>query len=293
VADDQLPFPPNHTYGKETYTSEHVNEVIKAQDMRGMQDKFNDIMESKYASHVREPLGQSYQRGYNWPKEKINDQSTHTFGVHTKGLMNAKEILYPKGNPADNDPKFHDMYKRTHGNFDPGEQKKREYDWNFNPGEHRFGFGEKKVLNGAAMAIHNERPEEHFPQTVIVKKTVEDQRAVASDLLGISKNLGQGQVPRGPDFVHGVKNVQEADTWNAARCIHGEPQERDLKPDHDLGKSTKPNCRNVVRREEDIHRSFGVPTIRKDIPYKEFRSVADFQVSAFEISDFWDLELRR
>lgn len=55
------------------------------------------------------------------------------------------------------------MYKKTHGNFDPGEQKRRDYEWNFDHTAHRFGFGEKKVLNGAAMAIHNERPEEYFP----------------------------------------------------------------------------------------------------------------------------------
>lgn len=58
-----------------------------------MQDKFNDIKESKYASHIREPLGKGYERGYQWP-DKIEDK--HTFGVATKGLMNAKEILYPK-----------------------------------------------------------------------------------------------------------------------------------------------------------------------------------------------------
>jgi len=51
--------------------------------------------------------------------------------------------------------------------------------------------------------------------------------------------------------------------------------------DKDLGKCVKPGCRNVVRKEADQHRAFGVPTIRKDIPFKEFRSVADFQVSAF------------
>lgn len=57
------------------------------------------------------------------------------------------------------------------------------------------------------MALHNERLEEDFPKTVIVKKTVEDHKAVANDMLGTSKNLGQGQTNRGPDFVHGIKNV--------------------------------------------------------------------------------------
>ena len=88
--------------------------------------------------------------------------------------MNAKENLYPRDGQKKEEQQIHDMYKRTHGNFDPGEQKKRDYDWKFDHNSHRFGFGEKKVLNGASMALHNERNEEHFPQTVIVKKTVED-----------------------------------------------------------------------------------------------------------------------
>lgn len=125
--------------------------------------------------------------------------------------------------------------------------------------------------------MHNERLEEDFPKTVIIKKTVEDHKAVANDMLGVSKNLGQGQTDRGAEFVHGIKNVQGEDPWNAARCIHGEPNDKQVIPDHDLGKSVKPNCRNVVRTEEDRHRSFGVPTIRKDIPFKEFKSVADYQ----------------
>ena len=124
--------------------------------------------------------------------------------------------------------------------------------------------------------MHNERLEEDFPKTIIVKKTVEDHKAVANDMLGHSKNLGQGQTDRGADFVHGIKNVQGANPWNAARCIHGEPTAKEVAPDADLGKSIKPNCRNVVRREEDRHRSFGLPTIRNDIPVKGFRSVADY-----------------
>ena len=32
----------------------------------------------------------------------------------------------------------------------------------------------------------------------------------------------------------------------------------------------------MVRRPEDSNRAFGCPTIRTDIPFKEFRSVADY-----------------
>ena len=96
-------------------------------------------------------------------------------------------------------------------------------------------------------------------------------------MLGISKNLGQGQTNRGPDFVHGIKNIQGSDPWNAGRCIHGEPTMKEVQPNYDLGKSVKPNCRNVVRKESDVLRSFGCPTIRNDIPYKDFKSIADYQ----------------
>ena len=52
---------------------------------------------------------------------------------------------------------------------------------------------------------------------------------------------------------------------------------REVQPDPNLGKATKPNCRNVVHKPEDINRSFGVPTVRRDIPSKSFKSVADYQ----------------
>jgi len=115
------------------------------------------------------------------------------FGLTTQGLENAKEVLYPLGGAhVGQDPQTHALYRKTHGNFAPGEQRTRDYDWKFNPNDHRFGFGEKRVLNGAAKALHSERQEEEFPKTVIVQKKVEDFKAVSSDILGASKNLGQG-----------------------------------------------------------------------------------------------------
>lgn len=50
-----------------------------------------------------------------------------------------------------------------------------------------------------------------------------------------------------------------------------------MAPDHDLGRSNKINCSNTVRKSEDEHRSFGVPTVRTDVPFKIWRSVADYQ----------------
>ena len=48
---DKLNVPDNHAFGKKTYNSEHVTDVIKAQNLAGLADKFNEIKENKYASY--------------------------------------------------------------------------------------------------------------------------------------------------------------------------------------------------------------------------------------------------
>lgn len=80
------------------------------------------------------------------------------------------------------------------------------------------------------------------------------------------------------DQAFGVKNTQSLgpDSWNAAKCLHGEPSQRELEPDRDLGRCVRPGSRNQVRRPEDANRAFGCPTVRTDIPFKEKRSVADY-----------------
>jgi len=37
-----------------------MDQVVKAQNLNGLADKFNDAKEGKYASQVREPLGKSF-----------------------------------------------------------------------------------------------------------------------------------------------------------------------------------------------------------------------------------------
>lgn len=63
--------------------------------------------------------------------------------------------------------------------------------------------------------------------------------------------MGQGKPPVPEDHAFGVKNVAGSENWNAAKCIHGQPVERELQPDYDLGKSVRVGCRNVVRKPED------------------------------------------
>jgi len=57
-----------------------VQVVIKAQNLNGMADKFNDIKEGKYASNITEPLGRPMSRNYNWPKT-IAENREFEFGI--------------------------------------------------------------------------------------------------------------------------------------------------------------------------------------------------------------------
>jgi hypothetical protein len=95
--------------------------VIKAQNLAGLADKFNDIKENKYASQMKEPLGQAYQRNYNWPDQKIENPTVYPFGVPTIGSESAKDVLYPKGGDKEEKNDIAKMYTKTHGNFAPGE----------------------------------------------------------------------------------------------------------------------------------------------------------------------------
>jgi hypothetical protein len=220
---------------------------LKAQNLSGMADKFNDIKEQRYQSTIREPLGKSYQRGYNWVEEV--QQPAFSFGVGTKADLSAKELLYPRGGALDEKQDIQAMYIKTHGNFAAGAQKTRHYDWPVNPESHVFGLGEVYVPGGVARAVHAEREAGAFPKTVIVKKTVEDSRAVTHDMLGQVKNLGQGK-PMGvtQDRIFGGASNKEKNAWNAGMCIQGQPTMEQLQPDKDLGITLRPNCSNNVRK---------------------------------------------
>ena len=81
MADDPPRFAEGYSYGKSTYASEHVSDIIQAQALSGLADKFNDIKEAKYASHAKEPLGMPFSRDYKWP-EKCN-AGAFAFGMES------------------------------------------------------------------------------------------------------------------------------------------------------------------------------------------------------------------
>ena len=223
--------------------------------------------EKIYASSKREPLGKTYTRGH---------QLDHidTFGARIDALRKnknpeSKTLIHPPAAAAgDEDEKVKAQYVKSHGNYDPGEQRKRGYDWNLaklDPNEHAFGITEERVNEQVAKVLQQEDP----TQTTILEKRLEDFRMINIHELGACKKLGHGDrdLPAGHSF--GVAS-RRFDEWGVGDLLK-EAHTEDDDGKKDLGRSV----RKVFDGDHDPKRVFGAPTIRTDIPAPKSKSVAD------------------
>jgi hypothetical protein len=70
---------------------------------------------------VREPLFRGYERKYAWP-EQVENKENFPFGVPTQYCERVKELVNPNDRIiGQNSAAIEEMYKKTHGNFAPGE----------------------------------------------------------------------------------------------------------------------------------------------------------------------------
>ncbi len=90
-----------------------------------------------------------------------------------------------------------------------------------NPAEFQFGKKCEAPTNETMDALHPDNTNNKFPETVLVKKNLEDFKDFQSDQLGKPRNLGQTVSNLPGDHVYGYKFV--SNDWNAAKCIRGEP----------------------------------------------------------------------
>jgi len=215
-------------------------------------------------------LGKTISRNYEWPQQA--KQEDFRFGVGTKDSESAKDVLYTPAS-LNTDEKAKELYIRSHGMYDAGEQRNRNYQWPFNPNQHVFGKTEKLIADEGKFCLQPETADEAFPKTTIVKKNVEDFRDYNRDHIGKPKNLAQVNPYVGSDFVYGYK-PKDKEPWNVAKCITGEAVFKQVKEDDSLGRATRHGFKNTVL-PGDHDRVFGVPTIRADIDKPKMRSVAD------------------
>ena len=268
----------NFVHGVPTAGSDHVPDCIKGANIDGNKFFMNQLAESHYASSKREPLGKSIVRNYKFPEIVKNDD--FRFGIPTTGFFNAKELLY-NGNLAEPDNvKF--LYYKTHGLTDPGQQSTRFYKWNFDPKNHKFGYFQDKEIDGAKKSLMTDNLFNPYPQTKIVGKRLEDFRQATEDMLGKSKYHGTLN-PKFHDENHTFgKECKLGDQWNAGRCIHGDENtvtKKSVEPDIDLGRNVKyaAKLKSLQPVERDLNKTYGVPSIRSDLPMKKIKSVSDIK----------------
>lgn len=99
------------------------------------------------------------------------------------------------------------------------------------------------------------------------------------DVLGRSRNLGQGSATRSIEYAYGkpsgaqIRAAQGKQPVGALEVIRGSYTDADQMPDRDLGKSITPGFRNITLET----RAFGLPSLRDDVPRPpvQSRSVAN------------------
>ncbi|CAM9479467.1 unnamed protein product [Phaeothamnion confervicola] len=252
--------------------SDHVPDLWKVQSGgTKLQEK---LTESVYHSTKREPLGRSYVRGHVLPaKTAVN---SFRFGVSSANSESVKTVVSPPA-PSEEDLAAEALYKRSHGSYAPGEQRRRDYDWPMDPATCDFGVGGKGFMafNGASPEIGAIlRGEGEQPAQTITSKDLANFKAL-QDRLGRVRHLGftaSDHLSKG--HVYGKASAARGKgEWDARACVEGDYSWAEQQPDPDLGAATRPGFRNCATRPL----AFGVPSIRSDIPRQMRRSVADRQ----------------
>lgn len=231
-------------------------------------DRLNTV-KSEMLSKTQYQLGKSKDLG----TLPLNFDYDAVRGVKDRNeQIKAKDVIFPM--LSEDSVKGEDLYKRSHGSYGAGEQKVRDYQWPIDPNTTRFGSKSdvipyNGVSKGAAECL-NFGVVETGP--LINKKEVEDFRDM-SDILGRSRNRGQGSSALPFEHVYGQSN--QGYDCNAAQALRGNYSEREQLPDADLGKSLTPGFRNIAVES----RSFGVPTVRTDLPehLRGKKSITDAQ----------------
>lgn len=277
LADDFKDKDPNVQFGSAVIKSDHV------EDVWGTPGIGSEYAESKYTqkeavyhSAKREPLGKSFSRGQVMPSKFSEPE--FRFGKPSERGASAKPLLYPK---VQEDPAAHKaQYVKSHNAYDPGEQKRRDYKWQIDPLEYRFGqgMGSQTAMNGASAGVAMALTTLDHPH--VASKQVESFKALG-DKLGRGRNLGHGDLSHHPErYGKASSMVSGLDVTDARACLEGDYAWEDQQPDLDLGVSLTPGFRNVTSEA----RAFGTPSVRSDIPKPSVLSVADNQNYGDDVS---------
>lgn len=93
-------------------------------------------------------------REYVFPEEVAGPN--FRFGVPTINSVNTAKDLIQSGYATSEPAEVEALYKKSHGYSKPAEQVKRDYNWPFDPAQHRFGKGEQNEMNQVKKCLQPE-----------------------------------------------------------------------------------------------------------------------------------------
>lgn len=231
--------------GSSAKGAESAGELVNSQLPTEMQRITMEKAEGIYKERAKEPLGRTVDRGIVLPS-KFTVGKTPFGCVGKSDTEKAKDVIFP--DVSEEQIEGEEIYRRSHGFSYPGEQKNRGYKWYVDPVTTRFGVkGDTIALNGVSKNIADVLKGAGDNPSVINIKKVEDYRNMG-DVLGQSKNLGQGSAARPFDTVYGKASAssrKSGNVWGAAQTIQGKYTVDQQLPDFDLGKSITPGFRNI------------------------------------------------
>ena len=260
-------------YGKVEPVGAKVCDIMNVAPKSELLERAQKKKEAIYLSSKREPLGAPFVRGHALPAELVQRGFGAACPQDISGEQ-SKELLHPPERIVPEEEKA--LYVKSHANYDPGEQRRRNYDWKDDKGPidpKHYAFGGivvERDVGGMAKAMNPMLDEKYKKPEIVVEKLLEDWREVSAEGLGRAKNLGHGNLVD-PEHAFGMPS-QKGPEWGTRECM-GNYTRDEQQPDVDLGKSTKPGWRNIAPQG----RIFGVPSIRHDIVAPAQRSVSDYQ----------------
>ena len=265
-------------------------DVLNKEQLSRVQSFVRERSEAVYDSNKREPLGKPASHGHKLPDKVMSPDFKH--GVTTKSGEAAFALLFPSagsGLDGAETKENKERYKKSHGDYDPGEQVSRNYTIKGVDDLRNVSFGTQKapkegglggtaITDGVRKAIN---PDTANPSGVAVSqvcpKVVADFQQRNCDFLGKPRQLTKGfeHMNEGQTFGRPSWLEKEGVVRDTARaCILGYYDPVDQLPDADL---EKPVLRGAAPTSvlEDSSRKYGAPSCRTDKPPPKLRSVAD------------------
>lgn len=211
-----------------------------------------EAKENIYASNRLEPLGRGMVRGHVFPA-KVNDPN-FMFGSRTVPTNTTTKHTLQNGEFLAESAETHALYKASHRDVYPGEQKNRAYNWPFDIATHVFAKPNRGEIESVDLCLKMNTPDHLIPlSSTVVPKSQSDFKALTKDILGVSATnklnaaceeyMRSKIIPKPSDVAETLKPGPLSDDGF----------------DPSLGRATRPGFRNFAK-PADQDRTFGLKT---------------------------------